>query len=85
MFDKEKAEERLAKLSGGVAVIQVCSLVLILKRSSVAFYLSFNLKLMCQRFKVGGTSEVEAGERKDRVTDALHAARAAVEEGTVPG
>ncbi|XP_078152066.1 chaperonin CPN60-like 2, mitochondrial isoform X2 [Carex rostrata] len=56
MFDKEKAEERLAKLSGGVAVIQV-----------------------------GGVSEVEVGERKDRVTDALHAARAAVEEGTVPG
>ncbi|KAF3328361.1 chaperonin CPN60-like 2 [Carex littledalei] len=56
MFDKEKAGERLAKLSGGVAVIQV-----------------------------GGVSEVEVGERKDRVTDALHAARAAVEEGTVPG
>ncbi|KAJ3684754.1 hypothetical protein LUZ61_013918 [Rhynchospora tenuis] len=56
MFDKEKAKERLAKLSGGVAVIEV-----------------------------GGVSEVEVGERKDRVTDALHAARAAVEEGTVPG
>ncbi|KAJ3694996.1 hypothetical protein LUZ60_000373 [Juncus effusus] len=55
-FDKEKAEERLSKLSGGVAVI-----------------------------KVGGVSELEVGERKDRVTDALNAARAAVEEGTVPG
>ncbi|KAF8025707.1 hypothetical protein BT93_F2519 [Corymbia citriodora subsp. variegata] len=55
-FDKEKAQERLSKLSGGVAV-----------------------------FKVGGTSEAEVGERKDRVTDALNATRAAVEEGTVPG
>ncbi|KAL2539133.1 Chaperonin CPN60-like 2 [Abeliophyllum distichum] len=56
LFDKEKAQERLSKLSGGVAV-----------------------------FKVGGASEVEVGERKDRVTDALNAARAAVEEGIVPG
>ncbi|EXC09149.1 hypothetical protein L484_005105 [Morus notabilis] len=56
LFDKEKAQERLAKLSGGVAV-----------------------------FKVGGASEAEVGERKDRVTDALNATRAAVEEGIVPG
>ncbi|KAJ7951626.1 chaperonin CPN60-like 2, mitochondrial [Quillaja saponaria] len=56
MFDKEKAQERLSKLSGGVAV-----------------------------FKVGGASEVEVGERKDRVTDALNATRAAVEEGIVLG
>ncbi|KAL0010090.1 hypothetical protein SO802_005198 [Lithocarpus litseifolius] len=56
MFDKEKAQERLSKLSGGVAV-----------------------------FKVGGSSEAEVEERKDRVTDALNATRAAVEEGIVPG
>ncbi|KAF7843487.1 chaperonin CPN60-like 2, mitochondrial [Senna tora] len=56
VFDKEKAQERLSKLSGGVAV-----------------------------FKVGGASEIEVGERKDRVTDALNATRAAVEEGIVPG
>ncbi|KAJ9692070.1 hypothetical protein PVL29_011250 [Vitis rotundifolia] len=56
MFDKEKAQERLSKLSGGVAV-----------------------------FKVGGASEAEVGERKDRVTDALNATRAAIEEGIVPG
>ncbi|CAA3010869.1 chaperonin CPN60-like 2, mitochondrial [Olea europaea subsp. europaea] len=56
LFDKEKAQERLSKLSGGVAV-----------------------------FKVGGASEAEVGERKDRVTDALNATRAAVEEGIVPG
>ncbi|THG11333.1 hypothetical protein TEA_004296 [Camellia sinensis var. sinensis] len=56
MFDKEKAQERLSKLSGGVAV-----------------------------FEVGGASEAEVGERKDRVTDALNATRAAVEEGIVPG
>ncbi|KAL9235464.1 hypothetical protein vseg_010222 [Gypsophila vaccaria] len=55
-FDKEKAQERLSKLSGGVAV-----------------------------FKVGGASEAEVSERKDRVTDALNATRAAVEEGIVPG
>src|SRR5215210_7530495 len=55
-FDKEKLQERLAKLAGGVAVI-----------------------------KVGGASEVEVKERKDRVDDALHATRAAVEEGIVPG
>jgi chaperonin GroEL len=55
-YDKEKLRERLAKLSGGVAVI-----------------------------KVGGSTEVEVKERKDRVDDALHATRAAVEEGVVPG
>ena len=55
-YDKEKLQERLAKLSGGVAVI-----------------------------KVGGSTEVEVKERKDRVEDALHATRAAVEEGIVPG
>ncbi|XP_028797785.1 chaperonin CPN60-like 2, mitochondrial [Neltuma alba] len=55
-FDKEKAQERLSKLSGGVAI-----------------------------FKVGGASETEVGERKDRVTDAINATRAAVEEGIVPG
>ena len=55
-YDKEKMQERLAKLAGGVAVIQV-----------------------------GGGSEVEVKERKDRVDDALHATRAAVEEGIVPG
>ena len=55
-YDKEKLQERLAKLAGGVAVI-----------------------------KVGGSTEVEVKERKDRVEDALHATRAAVEEGIVPG
>src|SRR5919107_1883845 len=55
-YDREKLQERLAKLAGGVAVI-----------------------------KVGGASEVEFKERKDRVDDALHATRAAVEEGIVPG
>ncbi|XP_024357319.1 chaperonin CPN60-2, mitochondrial isoform X3 [Physcomitrium patens] len=55
-YDKEKLEERLAKLSGGVAVL-----------------------------KIGGTSEVEVNEKKDRVTDALNATKAAVEEGIVPG
>lgn len=55
-YDKTKLQERLAKLSGGVAVI-----------------------------KVGGSSEVEVGEKKDRFDDALNATRAAVEEGIVPG
>merc|ERR1719310_445987 len=55
-YEKEKLQERLAKLSGGIAVI-----------------------------KVGGASEVEVSEKKDRVTDALNATRAAVEEGIVPG
>jgi len=55
-FDKTKLQERLAKLSGGVAVI-----------------------------KVGGSSEVEVGEKKDRYDDALNATRAAVEEGILPG
>jgi chaperonin GroEL len=55
-YDREKLQERLAKLAGGVAVI-----------------------------KVGGGSEVEVKERKDRVDDALHATRAAVEEGIVAG
>src|SRR5689334_4414168 len=55
-YDREKLQERLAKLSGGVAVI-----------------------------RVGGATEVEVKERKDRVDDALHATRAAVEEGILPG
>src|SRR5512138_1131020 len=55
-YDKEKLQERLAKLAGGVAVI-----------------------------RVGGATEVEVKERKDRVDDAMHATRAAVEEGVVPG
>ncbi|WIA33427.1 hypothetical protein OEZ86_006559 [Tetradesmus obliquus] len=55
-YDREKLQERLAKLSGGVAVI-----------------------------KIGGASEVEVGEKKDRVEDALNATKAAVEEGIVPG
>ncbi|SIT17685.1 chaperonin GroEL [Roseivivax lentus] len=55
-YDKEKLQERLARLAGGVAVI-----------------------------KVGGATEIEVKERKDRVDDALNATRAAVEEGVVPG
>ncbi|TIW33506.1 MAG: chaperonin GroEL [Mesorhizobium sp.] len=55
-YDREKLQERLAKLAGGVAVI-----------------------------RVGGSTEVEVRERKDRVDDALHATRAAVEEGILPG
>src|ERR1043166_1279374 len=55
-YDKEKLQERLAKLAGGVAVI-----------------------------RVGGATEIEVQERKDRVDDAMHATRAAVEEGILPG
>jgi chaperonin GroEL len=55
-YDREKLQERLAKLSGGVAVI-----------------------------RVGGATEIEVKERKDRVDDAMHATRAAVEEGILPG
>jgi chaperonin GroEL len=55
-YDREKLQERLAKLAGGVAVI-----------------------------RVGGTTEIEVRERKDRVDDAMHATRAAVEEGILPG
>src|SRR6201988_1448697 len=55
-YDREKLQERLAKLAGGVAVI-----------------------------RVGGATEVEVRERKDRVDDAMHATRAAVEEGILPG
>jgi chaperonin GroEL len=55
-YDREKLQERLAKLAGGVAVL-----------------------------RVGGATEVEVKERKDRVDDALHATRAAVEEGILPG
>ena len=55
-YDREKLQERLAKLAGGVAVI-----------------------------RVGGATEVEVKERKDRVDDAMHATRAAVEEGIIPG
>lgn len=81
MFDKEKAQERLSKLSGGVAVLKVCWIF----RNwcgCVPFssHLQYALKL-----QIGGASEAEVGEKKDRVTDALNAAKAAVEEGIVPG
>jgi len=55
-YDKEKLQERLAKLAGGVAVLYI-----------------------------GASSEVEMKEKKDRVDDSLHATRAAIEEGIVPG
>src|SRR5205807_8191379 len=55
-YDREKLQERLAKLAGGVAII-----------------------------KVGGATEIEVKERKDRVEDAMHATKAAVEEGVVAG
>src|SRR3546814_2759834 len=55
-YDREKLQERLAKLAGGVAVI-----------------------------RVGGSTEIEVKERKDRVDDAMHATKAAVEEGVLPG
>jgi chaperonin GroEL len=55
-YDREKLQERLAKLAGGVAII-----------------------------RVGGATEIEVKERKDRVEDAMHATRAAIEEGIVPG
>merc|ERR1719299_328235 len=55
-YEKEKMQERMARLASGVAVL-----------------------------KIGGASEVEFNEKKDRVTDALNATRAAVEEGIVPG
>merc|ERR1711968_279450 len=55
-YEREKLQERLAKLAGGIAVI-----------------------------KVGGSSDVEVGERRDRIVDALNATRAAVEQGIVPG
>merc|ERR1719365_552568 len=55
-YEKEKIQERMARLASGVAVL-----------------------------KIGGSSEIEVNEKKDRVTDALNATRAAVEEGIVPG
>src|SRR5262249_39117730 len=55
-YDREKLQERLARLAGGVAVL-----------------------------RVGGATEIEVRERKDRVDDAMHATRAAVEEGILPG
>lgn len=79
MFDKEKAQERLSKLSGGVAVLKVWSFPIMLKLAFPPQYYLFTC------LQIGGVSEAEVGERKDRVTDALNAARAALEEGIVPG
>lgn len=81
LFDKEKAQERLAKLSGGVAVFKVFPTFV----NSIKGFLVFKLFLTGQFSQVGGASEAEVSERKDRVTDALNATRAAVEEGIVPG
>lgn len=93
-YEKEKLNERLAKLSDGVAVLKV-------RRQAQGWlwvfrgfffpvffclaatqWVTISLSLL---FKVGGTSDVEVNEKKDRVTDALNATRAAVEEGIVPG
>lgn len=82
LFDKEKAQERLAKLSGGVAIFKVYTTFII----AVTWFSFFSSDLEpCIFSQVGGASEAEVGERKDRVTDALNATRAAVEEGIVPG
>lgn len=81
-FDKEKAQERLSKLSGGVAVFKVN--ILSLLKTVIAYLLLPTLQVFIF-FQVGGSSEADVGERKDRVTDALNATRAAVEEGIVPG
>lgn len=81
MFDKEKAQERLSKLSGGVAVIKVC--IFFLVTSLFEPCISDRHVPLC--LQVGGASESEVHEKKDRVTDALNAAKAAVEEGIVPG
>lgn len=86
-FDKEKAQERLSKLSGGVAVFKVClsSLKQLLYDVYFNFYSLPYMEDGSKHLQVGGASEAEVGERKDRVTDALNATRAAVEEGIVPG
>lgn len=84
-YEKEKLNERLAKLSDGVAVLKVHLRQTVL----LSDYLSCAVeKQSCDArfpFQVGGTSDVEVNEKKDRVTDALNATRAAVEEGIVPG
>ncbi|GJU11138.1 chaperonin CPN60-2, mitochondrial-like protein [Tanacetum coccineum] len=64
-YYREKFQERLAKLSGGVAVLKI-----VIK--------------ICDYAQIGGASDTEVGEKKDRVTDALNATKAAVEEGIVP-
>lgn len=83
-YEKEKFNERLAKLSDGVAVLKVG-----LKQwcTSGHWQTSFSRKwnVTLAPFQIGGTSDVEVNEKKDRVTDALNATRAAVEEGIVPG
>lgn len=85
VFDKEKAQERLSKLSGGVAVLKVCYFSGAQWCFTVFLFPTLLLSGYPFWLQIGGTSEVEVGEKKDRVTDALHAARAAVEEGIVPG
>ena len=82
MFDKEKAQERLSKLSGGVAVLKVCW---IFRNWGVREFPFLSLLQYALKLQIGGASEAEVGEKKDRVTDALNAAKAAVEEGIVPG
>lgn len=91
-YEKEKLNERLAKLSDGVAVLKVCLKVqtdLVWRLyCSWTIVIDFHRKITfytCAPFQIGGTSDVEVNEKKDRVTDALNATRAAVEEGIVPG
>lgn len=83
-FDKEKAQERLSKLAGGVAVFKVHFFSKSCDQSLCLLDQSYMYISMCVQ-QVGGASEAEVSERKDRVIDALNATRAAVEEGIVPG
>lgn len=88
----------MAKLSGGVAVLKVCSVYLVYTLVNtinfsefpvLKFLMIYDVKALQILFvsptQIGGASEVEVGEKKDRVTDALNATKAAVEEGIVPG
>lgn len=85
MFNKEKAQERLSKLSGGVAVFKVFHSSLKHQSVMIMLYSLPHMEDGTKHLQVGGASEAEVGERKDRVTDAVNATRAAVEEGIVPG
>ncbi|RXH78479.1 hypothetical protein DVH24_001997 [Malus domestica] len=88
-YDKEKLQERLARLSGGVAVLKLLLTIIITikvnQQMSVAEFPCISCTLRFAYIAIGGASEAEVSDKKDRVIDALNATKAAVEEGTKVG
>ena len=85
-YEKEKMQERMARLASGKWMPKVLLWIIVIMYNMEKFCLCNCFRLTgVAVLKIGGSSEVEMNEKKDRVNDALCATRAAIEEGIVPG